>query len=87
MSTASADWRTRCTGSLVYLRRLDEKFDRSHGEVGELRTGVRELRIEVGGLRSEIAERLGRIEDELLVLNGIVIVVGIVRLSLGGGIV
>ena len=43
--------------TLAFLRRLDEKLDRLHGEVGE-------LRIEVG-------ERLGRIEDELLVLNGI----------------
>ncbi len=43
--------------TLAFLRRLDEKFDRLHGEVGELRT--------------EIGERLGRIEDELLVLNGI----------------
>jgi hypothetical protein len=52
--------------TLAYLRRLDEKFDRVHGEVGELRTDVREL-------RSEVAERLGRIEDELLVLNGIIL--------------
>jgi hypothetical protein len=36
--------------TLAFLRRLDEKFDRLHSEVGE---------------------RLGRIEDELLVLNGI----------------
>jgi hypothetical protein len=43
--------------TLAYLRRLDEKFDRLHGAVGELRT--------------EVGERLGRIEDELLVLNGI----------------
>ena len=43
--------------TLAYLRRLDEKFDRLHGEVGEL--------------RSEVSERLGRIEEELLVLNGI----------------
>jgi hypothetical protein len=43
--------------TLAFLRRLDEKFDRLHGDVGEL--------------RSEIGERLGRIEDELLVLNGI----------------
>jgi hypothetical protein len=54
------------SNTLAYLRRLDEKFDRVHGEVGE-------LRIEVGGLRSEVAERLGRIEDELLVLNGIIL--------------
>jgi hypothetical protein len=50
--------------TLAYLRRLDEKFDRLHGEVGELRTEVRERFDQVG-------ERLGRIEDELLVLNGI----------------
>ena len=43
--------------TLAFLRRLDEKFDRLHSEVGELRT--------------EVGERLGRIEDELLVLNGI----------------
>jgi hypothetical protein len=43
--------------TLAFLRRIDEKFDRLHGDVGEL--------------RSEIGERLGRIEDELLVLNGI----------------
>lgn len=45
--------------TLAYLRRLDEKLDRLHGEIGELRT--------------EVGERLGRIEDELLVLNGIVL--------------
>ena len=50
--------------TLAYLRRLDEKFDRLHGEVAELRTEVRERFDHVG-------ERLGRIEDELLVLNGI----------------
>jgi predicted nuclease with TOPRIM domain len=38
--------------TLAYLRRIDEKLDRFHGEV---------------------SERLGRIEDELLVLNGIVL--------------
>ena len=43
--------------ALAYLRRLDEKLDRLHGEVGELRTEVR--------------VRLGPIEEELLVLNGI----------------
>jgi hypothetical protein len=43
--------------TLAYLRRLDEKFDRFHGEVGDL--------------RSEVKEQLGRIEEELLVLNGI----------------
>lgn len=43
--------------TLACLRRLDGKLDRLHGEVGELRT--------------EVGERLGRIEDELLVLNGI----------------
>ena len=45
--------------TLAYLRRLDEKFDRLHCEVGEL--------------RAEVGERLGRIEDELVVLNGIVL--------------
>jgi hypothetical protein len=49
--------------TLTCLRRLDEKFDRLHGEVGKLRT-------EVGALRTDLGERLGRIEDELLVLNG-----------------
>jgi hypothetical protein len=43
--------------TLAYLRRLDEKLDRLATEVAELRTGVE--------------GRLGRIEDELLVLNGI----------------
>jgi hypothetical protein len=43
--------------TLAYLRRLDEKLDRLHGEVGE-----RFDRVE---------GRLGAIEDELLVLNGI----------------
>jgi hypothetical protein len=38
--------------TLAYLRRIDEKLDRFHGEV---------------------SERLDRIEDELLVLNGIVL--------------
>jgi hypothetical protein len=38
--------------ALAYLRRIDEKLDRFHGEV---------------------SERLDRIEDELLVLNGIVL--------------
>jgi hypothetical protein len=42
--------------TLAYLRRLDEKLDRFHSEAGE-----RFDRIE---------GRLGRIEDELLVLNG-----------------
>ena len=52
--------------TLAYLRRLDDKFDRLHGEVGELHTEVRER-------FDHVAERLGRIEDELLVLNGIVL--------------
>jgi hypothetical protein len=43
--------------TLAYLRRLDEKLDRLGTEVAELRT--------------EFSVRLGRIEDELLVLNGI----------------
>jgi len=43
--------------TLAYLRRLDEKLDRLAGDVGELRT--------------EVSTRLGRIEDELLVLNGV----------------
>jgi hypothetical protein len=48
----------------AYLRRLDEKFDRLHGEVGELRS-------EIGSRLDRVEGRLGRIEDELLVLNGI----------------
>ncbi len=44
---------------LAYLRRIDEKLDRQHAE-----TGARLDRVE---------GRLGRIEDELLVLNGIVL--------------
>jgi hypothetical protein len=43
--------------SITYLRRLDEKLDRLGGEVGDL--------------RAEVSQRLARIEDELLVLNGI----------------
>ena len=45
--------------TLAYLRRLDEKFDRLRSEFGEFRT--------------EVGDRLGRIEDELVVLNGIVL--------------
>ena len=45
--------------TLAYLRRLDEKLDRLGSEVGEFRT--------------DVGARLGRIEDELLVLNGIVL--------------
>jgi len=45
--------------TLAYLRRLDEKLDRLTSEVGE-----RFDRLE---------GQLGRIEDELLVLNGIVL--------------
>ena len=45
--------------TLAYLRRIDEKIDRLGTEVGEL--------------RAEVGLRLGRIEDELLVLNGIVL--------------
>jgi hypothetical protein len=45
--------------TLAYLRRLDEKLDQHHAE-----TGARLDRVE---------SRLGRIEDELLVLNGIVL--------------
>ena len=41
----------------AYLRRLDDELDRQHSE-----TGARLDRVE---------SRLGRIEDELLVLNGI----------------
>jgi hypothetical protein len=43
--------------TLAYLRRLDEKLDRLHGDVGQ--------RLE------RVEGRLGRIEEELLVLNGI----------------
>ena len=50
--------------TLAYLRRLEEKFDRLHSEVGELRT-------EVGERFDRVEARLGGIEDELLVLNGI----------------
>jgi hypothetical protein len=48
----------------AYLRRLDEKLDRLHGEVGE-----RFDRIE--GRLEGVDGRFGRIEEELLVLNGI----------------
>lgn len=50
--------------TLAYLRRLDEKLDRLHSDVGELRTDVDERLDRVEG-------RLGGIEEELLVLNGI----------------
>jgi hypothetical protein len=50
--------------TLAYLRRLDEKLDRFHGEVGE-----RFDRIE--GRLDRVEGRVSRIEDELLVLNGI----------------
>lgn len=52
--------------TLACLRRLDEKLDRLHGEVGE-----RFDRID--GRVERVESRLGRIEDELLVLNGIVL--------------
>jgi hypothetical protein len=45
--------------TLAYLRRLDEKLDRFDSKVGER--------------FDQIETRLGRIEDELLVLNGIVL--------------
>jgi len=45
--------------TLAYLRRIDEKLDRQHAETG-------------GGL-DRVESRLDRIEDELLVLNGIVL--------------
>ena len=45
--------------TLAYLRRLDEKFDR--------------LGSELGARLDRVEDRLGRIEDELLVLNGIVL--------------
>ena len=45
--------------TLACLRRIDEKLDRHHSE-----TGARLDRVE---------SRLGRIEDELLVLNGSVL--------------
>jgi hypothetical protein len=52
--------------TLAYLRRLDEKFDRLHCEVGERFDGVE-------GRLDRMEGRLSRIEDELLVLNGIVL--------------
>jgi predicted RNase H-like nuclease (RuvC/YqgF family) len=62
------EWRTVMTEpeshTLAYLRRLDEKFDRLHTELGD-RFGRVEGRLE------QVEGRLGRIEDELLVLNGI----------------
>ena len=45
--------------TLAYLRRIDEKLDRQHAETGE--------RLD------RVEGRLGQIEDELLVLNGIVL--------------
>lgn len=49
--------------TLAYLRRLDEKLDQKFDRLGS----------EVGDLRAEMTARLGRIEEELLVLNGIVL--------------
>jgi len=49
--------------TLAYLRRLDEKLDQKFDQLGS----------EVGDLRAEMSARLGRIEEELLVLNGIVL--------------
>jgi hypothetical protein len=45
--------------TVACLRRLDEKFDQLHGEMGER--------------FDRVDGRLGRIEDELLVLNGVVL--------------
>jgi hypothetical protein len=45
--------------TLAYLRRLDEKLDR--------------LRSEVGERFDRVDNRLDRIEDELVVMNGIVL--------------
>jgi hypothetical protein len=45
--------------TLAYLRRIDEKLDRQHTETGE--------RLD------RVESRLDWIEDELLVLNGIVL--------------
>jgi hypothetical protein len=50
--------------TLAYLRRLDEKLDRLHSDLGE--------RLErVEGRLERVEGRLGGIEEELLVLNGI----------------
>ena len=49
---------------IAYLRRLDEKLDRLHSEVGGRFDRVEDRLDRMEG-------RLGRIEDELLVLNGI----------------
>ena len=60
--TVPPEWKMVMTGPeshACHLRRLDEKFDRLHGDVVE-----RFDRVE---------GRLGRIEDEPLVLNGIVL--------------
>jgi hypothetical protein len=43
--------------TLAYLRRIDEKLDQHH--------------VETGARLDWVEGRLGRIEDELLVLNGI----------------
>ena len=45
--------------TLAYLRRIDEKLDRQHAETG--------------GRLDRVESRLDRIEDEPLVLNGIVL--------------
>jgi hypothetical protein len=57
--------------TLAYLRRLDEKLDRLQSEVGQLRSEIGDLRAEVGDRFERVEGRLGGIEDELPVLNGI----------------
>jgi predicted nuclease with TOPRIM domain len=57
--------------TLAYLRRLDEKLDRVHGEVGERFDRIEGRLERVEDRLDRVEGRLGRIEDELLVLNGI----------------
>jgi hypothetical protein len=57
--------------TLAYLRRLDEKFDSLDEKFGRLDEKFDRLHSEVGERFDRVEGRLGAIEDELLVLNGI----------------
>jgi predicted nuclease with TOPRIM domain len=61
----------RARHTLAYVRRLDEKFDRLHNEVGERFDRVEDRFDGIEGRLDRVEGRLGRIEEELLVLNGI----------------
>ncbi len=60
--------------------RLDDRFDHIDGELRELRTDVRELRVElrseIGGLREEIRSEIGGLRGEIDALRLAMIRVG-----------